>query len=169
MREDLLHPRCAEFPLSGDQGNIAAVAGSLLDLRQGVAHGLLGQGDLEGVLGIASVGWQGDGGGPHPAESGAGQALAAPLVAGRPAVALAASHPAGEFWESPAQGGGPRRPALLGSGQRALPGRGTRGLRPERGRAAGAAGWSCGRRLRAPLCSGALARLLLAPGNRLCG
>lgn len=130
---------------------------------------LLSQEGLAGVARIARVEWQGGGGGPHPAKPGAGQALAAPLVARRPAVALAASHPAGEFWESPAQGGGPRRPALLGSGQRALLGRGTRGLRPERGRAAGAAGWSGGRRLRAPLCSRALARLLLAPRNRLCG
>lgn len=80
------------------------------------------------------------GAGPIQPSRGAGQALAAPLVAGRPAVALAASHPAGEFWESPAQGGGPRRPAPLGSGQRALLGRGTRGLSPERGLAAGAAG-----------------------------
>lgn len=105
-----------------------------------MALGLLGQGDLAGVAGIARVGWQGGGGGPHPAESGAGQALAAPLVARRPAVALAASHPSGEFWESPAQGGGPRLPALLGSGQRSLLARGTRGLRPELGRPPGTAG-----------------------------
>jgi hypothetical protein len=119
-----------------------------------VALGLLGQEGLAGVARIARVGWQGGGGGPHPAESGAGQALAAPLVARRPAVALAASHPAGEFWESPAQGGGPRRAAPLRSapGSAHCWGEGRAGCARSaggrRGRRAGAADGGC-----APRCA----------------
>lgn len=66
------------------------------------------------VAWTARAGWQGGGGGSSPAESGAGQALAAPLVAQRPTEALAASHPAGRVLGKPGPGRGPAPPRSAG-------------------------------------------------------